>query len=162
MSLEERLKEKLLDIDFKHERPPIEGELGFELTEPCASCPFRSDKEPYYFQLIDYELVGIAEGDHGFSCHETDPRSDFKGAIRPGGVQHCAGAARFVMNCGTWNPYMTKAYFDKPRRFDPDALSERLPVFKSLTHLLSAYTEALRRGKRNKYFPETEKVMESL
>jgi hypothetical protein len=26
-------------------------ELGFEITEPCAACPFRSDITPYYFPL---------------------------------------------------------------------------------------------------------------
>jgi hypothetical protein len=101
-ALERELQKKLRRIAYKEaEKMRVEmSEIGFELREPCAACPFRSDIEPYYFQLIEMALVDLAEGNAMFTCHETDPRSDYKGPRRPGGIQHCAGAAIFVENSG--------------------------------------------------------------
>lgn len=62
--------------------------MHYNLTKPCANCPFRSDK---YFPLRRERVEEIVYGNEEFACHKTvDYSGDAGGRIKKKS-EHCAG-----------------------------------------------------------------------
>jgi hypothetical protein len=74
-----------------------ELDWGWDLSEPCAECPFRKATPPEK-KGIDGEMAqsiwkaAMTDGQFAHSCHRTDARSDYAGAQDyRGKLQMCAG-----------------------------------------------------------------------
>ena len=101
--------------------------MNFNLTRPCANCPFRTEPR---FYLGRERAEGIAEllmDDHStFHCHETIDYSKVNGEDRlPDGcgigdrdTEHCAGAAIILQKIGRPNSGMRLARMAGPKPLD--------------------------------------------
>jgi hypothetical protein len=93
--------------------------MKFELTRPCAHCPFRSDR-PFGLRRARCEEIAAAlfEHDLTFLCHETKDE--------PEKHQHCAGALILHEKLGRPNWRIRCAAM--LGLFDPDRLHLDAPV----------------------------------
>lgn len=116
-------------------------DIGFKLKKPCGQCPWRKNA-PYHegimANLRKYDEA-IEEGRFLFSCHATDPRSDYGGKEVDGKIQHCAGALIYQKNTGRLkkNPHLLKAWV--LGLFDPKAVRRSKAVFGSFIEMVQHY-----------------------
>lgn len=101
--------------------------MKFDLTRPCAACPFRTDIDFYLSPGRVHAIYrDITDGDASFSCHKTTEFDDGEYRRRPD-EQHCAGAMVMLMRMDMPNQIMRIAM--RIGMFDPDALDMDAPVF---------------------------------
>ena len=83
--------------------------MNFDLSGPCANCPFRTDVATNYGWLGQARAAGIAEdlNEYTFPCHKTTVHDDFDEEYdtpqeRPFNAkeQHCYGALVVLKNEG--------------------------------------------------------------
>jgi hypothetical protein len=116
--------------------------VKFNLTQPCASCPFRTD---IAFCLARERRSEIAAfllfGDATFACHNTVDYSRWEGDrgededadyIYSGDEQHCAGALITLKRMGAlWGNVMFRLAA-MGKMFDPEGLRLDAQVFDSM------------------------------
>lgn len=75
--------------------------MNFDMTNPCAECPFRNDRPGYITPERAREIMrGITDLQQTFTCHKTTVESDTDDSDEDGqgdmidgpNPQHCAGA----------------------------------------------------------------------
>jgi hypothetical protein len=71
--------------------------MGFRLRKPCAHCPWRSDREPFFRRdargyARARELEESLQGNHVFPCHRTAEWDDDGNQVVGENTQACAGA----------------------------------------------------------------------
>lgn len=106
--------------------------MNFDLIQPCADCPFRTDR-PFQKGWLGAERAkditdSILEKDGTFACHKTTHLHDSK-------WQHCAGATimceandkpnqmmRISERLGCYDRHKVK--MDSPVFTDPDEFGE--------------------------------------
>ncbi len=116
-------------------------DIGYDLKQPCPDCPFR--KNAPYHEGILADLMkfdeSISEGKFMFSCHRTDPRSDYGGKMVNGKIQHCAGALAYMANTGRLekNELFTWAWLT--RRVQKNSVKKNREVFGSFLEIVSHY-----------------------
>jgi hypothetical protein len=72
--------------------------MRFDLTEPCADCPFRRKSCPGWTGPWKPADLLEAVGDRPFPCHKTVSHDEQR--IEDDTLQSCAGAALFLNNTG--------------------------------------------------------------
>jgi len=66
--------------------------MKYNLTAPCAHCPFRSDIKPFLTSARAEEIYESLDRG-GFPCHKTcDYDTEEEGGQETEKTQHCAGA----------------------------------------------------------------------
>ena len=84
--------------------PQVERPLSWDMTGPCADCPFRRNAPEH--EGVCAAIVGHLEAinNHRFAhtCHKTDPNADgpVNGSEAPPPLQHCGGAMHFLVRAG--------------------------------------------------------------
>jgi hypothetical protein len=71
--------------------------MGFRLRRPCAHCPWRSDREPFFGRdargyARARELEESLQESHVFPCHKTATWDDDGEQQETATTQACAGA----------------------------------------------------------------------
>ena len=73
--------------------------MRFDLTEPCANCPFRTDDKRIRFRGRERaEEIEIHAYQNGFPCHQSaelreDPSTGEESVVFSENTQYCAGHA---------------------------------------------------------------------
>jgi hypothetical protein len=99
--------------------------MRFDLTRPCASCPFRSD---IHFGLRPARVREILGAD-SFACHKTvDYDEDGDGRVK-NNSQHCAGVLWILHKENRPNQLMRIA--GRLRLWDPASLDPTAPFYAS-------------------------------
>jgi hypothetical protein len=101
--------------------------MKFDLTKPCAECPFRHDINGYLREEWAEEIVEALLSDATFSCHKTNEYDDEGEPLESGESQHCAGAMILLEHQEQPNQLMRIS-----RRlgfYDPSRLDMTAPVF---------------------------------
>lgn len=101
--------------------------MKFELTRPCAKCPFRNDIKPYLLSARIAEITEGLLGDLTFSCHETNSEDDDGDTVETKDSQHCAGALIFLEKLDRPNQMMRIA--ERMGFYDRHKLDMDSPVF---------------------------------
>lgn len=105
--------------------------MNFNLTKPCANCPFRSDK--LFYLRIDRAseiLTAITRHQQTFACHkttklaETERGSDM---VETPKSEHCAGALIMLEKLEQPNQLMRVA--ERLGVYDRSKLDMAAPVF---------------------------------
>lgn len=118
------------------------GPLHFDLRTPCSNCPFRRDSKPH--EGMPAKIVQLFEawtglGNAAFTCHRTDPNSDWPPARNyRGPLQHCAGFMILMEKAKEPSEPMRKAA--REGRFDRTKLNLNAPVF-SMMGMLKFYAK---------------------
>lgn len=106
--------------------------MKYDLTKPCADCPFRSDKR---FPLNEGRVEDIVYGLYNnatFSCHKTTTAkgrsSDHKNA------QHCAGALIFLENQD--RPHQMMRICERLGMYDRRKLDMDFPVYDTMEEMI--------------------------
>lgn len=113
--------------------------MKFEMTTPCADCPFRTDVKGYLRADRVREIRDSLLRDQGtFTCHKTtipDPHDDSR---RTDGknAQHCAGAMILLEKMNSPNQMMRIA--ERVQAYDRSKLAMDAPVFDSFTDMAAA------------------------
>lgn len=111
---------------------------GYDLKNPCANCPFRTDVKPYLRPARAREIVeSLSRG--VFHCHKTidyDNEDDDGNLQRNGKEQFCAGALIMMHKQGTVGQMARIA--ERIGAYDPDALDMSAPVFASSLAFIEA------------------------
>ncbi|MYH29403.1 MAG: hypothetical protein F4137_11225 [Acidobacteria bacterium] len=107
--------------------------MRFDLTEPCAQCPFRRKSCPGW--TGPFEPSGLLEAvrERPFPCHRTISHDGQR--IEDDTLQSCAGAAIFLNNsgqscCSGWTRHHQELLQDAPTKI-------RESVFKARPELLA-------------------------
>lgn len=116
-------------------------DLRFDLTTPCADCPFRHDVPLHdgvggdLPVLLGRMLLGTA----AHSCHKTDSRSDCESAKSfTGPIQHCAGLMIMLERAGEPSNAMLRA--EREGKLDRKKLNMSAPVYRP-SGMANAYAE---------------------
>ena len=137
-------KESLLINDEPEELNRLARNIGYDLREPCADCPFLKSTPVERKGIQD--LPGLmtslySDGEIAHSCHKTDPRSDAPDPkLVNGKIQHCVGFIKFAANNDrvTWRMSMAVHDGSMPKEMlQPD---DRIH---NATDLLQAYCDDL-------------------
>lgn len=109
----------------------------FDLTAPCAHCPFRSDIPAFLTKGRAEEITrAIVDRDGSFPCHKTvSYRDDSRGRITRRS-QHCAGA--MIMLEWMKRPNQAMRIAGRLRIFDPAKLKMDAPVFRTSAAFIEA------------------------
>jgi hypothetical protein len=101
--------------------------MKFELTRPCAKCPFRSDR-PFGLRRARCEEIaaGLFRQDATFICHETTKA--------PGTEQHCAGA--LILHEKLGRPNWRIRFAARLGLFEPQRLHLEAPVVDSVAEFI--------------------------
>lgn len=128
--------------------------MRFELKEPCANCPFRSDENRITFNGRERaEQIEEQAYRHGFPCHASakvkeDPLTGEEGFVFGEHTQHCAGYILLQLRDGGETPWPGIGNDEDLA----DRLAERLdwnaPVFETVEQFLQANTDG-RENRRN-------------
>lgn len=98
---------------------------AYDLTRPCADCPFRKDR-PFYLRAA--RVLELQDDTvRPFSCHNTLDNDDSK----PDGYmqQHCAGA--LILRTKLQEPTLVMHMAQALGFFDPSRLDMNAPVYDS-------------------------------
>lgn len=116
---------------------------AFDMTKPCANCPFRTDIPSYLRAARISNLEGsLVHHGASFTCHKTtvaDEEEDEDGSssMRDGpNAQHCAGALILLEKIGEPNQMMRIA--ERLGEYDPSKLDMDAPVFNSFEQMRRA------------------------
>lgn len=109
--------------------------MNFDLTKPCADCPFRSDgkgvglRQGRVMEIIDSLMRG-----HTFVCHKTS-----KTTSRSKKEQHCAGALIFLEDQEAPNQMMRIA--ERCGFYDRTKLDRSVPTWEDEDAMLDGQPE---------------------
>jgi hypothetical protein len=116
--------------------------MKFEMTTPCADCPFRTDVEPYLQAERVREIRDTLTRDQGtFTCHKTtvpDPENDSR-RMDGKNAQHCAGAMILLEKTNSPNQMMRIA--ERLQAYDRTKLAMDAPVFDSFAEMAAAQSD---------------------
>lgn len=99
--------------------------MKFDLTRPCAHCPFRSDR-PFGLRRAAEIATALFERDLTFICHETLDLAEH---------QHCAGA--LILHEKLGRPNWRIRFAAQLGLFDPARLHIEAPVVDTVAGFLS-------------------------
>jgi hypothetical protein len=111
--------------------------MKYEMTRPCANCPFRNDIRPY---LRPARVEEIASG--AFPCHKTVDYDD-EGEYSQGcseKEQHCAGSLILHEKMGQSHQMMRIA--ERLGFYDRTKLDMDSPVYDDLDEMIDAHDAA--------------------
>lgn len=117
--------------------------MKFDLTRPCAHCPFRTDRDFPLLSARRLEIGASLMRGEWFPCHETTHEDDasLKRVASPES-QHCAGVMIMLTKCG--QPTQAMQLAERLGRlvgrvlFDPARLQMDSPVFKTILQFVNA------------------------
>ncbi|OCJ12510.1 hypothetical protein A6U86_05665 [Rhizobium sp. AC27/96] len=92
--------------------------MNFDLTKPCAQCPFRNDRRGYLHPERVIEITDALLNDQTFQCHKT---------IHKGAPQHCSGALIFLE--ANERPNQLMRIMERLGAYDRKKLDMDSPVF---------------------------------
>ena len=102
--------------------------MNFNLTKPCANCPFRTDKD---FRLSAERAEEIADGitsrQGTFSCHKTVDYSGDSDGDEVDKTEHCAGVLIMLEKMNQPNQMMR--WMERIGQYDRTKLKMDSPVF---------------------------------
>lgn len=101
--------------------------MKFDMTRPCANCPFRADGLGYLRQERAEEIADALLGGATFTCHKTNEFDDEEGTIETADSQHCAGALIFLESQEQPNQLMR--WMERLGAYDRTRLGMGAPVF---------------------------------
>ena len=118
-------------------RPSPRRIMNYEMTSPCANCPFRTDPP---FHGLSPERVDTMVGENvQFSCHNTrDYKDSFEGKEN-GGTQHCAGS--LIMQEKEERPSQMMRISERLGYYDRTKLNMDAPVYDSREDMKDAFEE---------------------
>lgn len=119
--------------------------MNFDLTKPCAKCPFRTDcLKGWLGKARATEITtGISDLQQTFACHETVVHDDDGEPINDSEQSHCAGAVILLEKLdrpNQWMRWMERIGFYDRRKMDMTA-----PVFKTLKAFVRHHTKEKRK-----------------
>ena len=103
--------------------------MNYNLTKPCANCPFRTDIKPYLNASRVPDLEGVA-----FSCHKTTTCRDV-GNSDPK-AEHCAGS--LILHEKLEQPHQMMRIAERLGYYDHTKLDMDAPVFDSFEEMADA------------------------
>jgi hypothetical protein len=113
--------------------------MKFDLTKPCANCPFRSDIKPYLRRGGAASIAtDITQNQRTFTCHKTtvtDPDDDSAMMDGPN-AQHCAGALILLEKLKQPNQMMR--WMERINMYDRTKLDMNAPVFDTVKEFVRA------------------------
>jgi hypothetical protein len=105
--------------------------MKFDMTQPCADCPFRYDIQGYLREERAAEIAEALLNDASFTCHKTnsfieddDGNSE---TVETDDSQHCADALIFLERQDRPNQIMR--WMERIRLYDRRKLNMEAPVF---------------------------------
>lgn len=114
--------------------------MRYDMTTPCAKCPFRTDIPGYLSRARVRSLErDLVQGQASFTCHQTTvPMDDDEGDEMKDGpnAQHCAGAMILLERLEKPNQMMRIA--ERLRMYDFTKLDMKAPVFKTFAAMAKA------------------------
>jgi hypothetical protein len=113
--------------------------LNFNLTRPCAECPFRTDVRPYLNRVRVRELEqSIVGAQQSFPCHKTTVASDDDDCemTTTSESEHCAGAMILLEGLNQPNQMMRIA--ERLGMYDHRKLDMGSPVFNTFESMRKA------------------------
>ena len=124
----------------------------YGLTQPCDTCPFRTDIDPFLTpERVEEIQQGLVRGE--FYCHKTtqwnEQHEDEEGErryTRTGGEMHCAGALILLEKLEQPSQMMRIA--ERLRMYDRRKLKMDAPVFDTFEDMIEA--QAPRRSRRRR------------
>lgn len=110
--------------------------MKYDLTKPCAQCPFRTDIPPYLRAERVYEFEY-----REFACHKTLEHDDEENETFAGpNSQHCAGSLICHENQET--PHQMMRIAERIGIYDRKKLDMTAPVFESFDEMSEAQPDA--------------------
>lgn len=103
--------------------------MRYDLTTPCAQCPFRSDITPF---IRPERAQEILSGD-AFACHKT---LDAEGRIHDAS-QHCAGVLIILEHDET--PHQMMRICERIGLYDRRKLRMDAPVYQGADEAIAAH-----------------------
>lgn len=100
--------------------------MTYDLTTPCANCPFRNDITPFIHPERCEEILN-EEGT--FRCHKTDDHN----------VQHCAGF--LIIREKEDRPNQMMRIAERLGAYDHTKLNMDAPIYDSVHEAVSAHEE---------------------
>lgn len=119
--------------------------MNFDLTSPCADCPFRNDIRPYLTKRrAAYFMEKMIDEQKTFTCHKTtvpcDDEDDEEGGMKDGPhAQHCAGALILLEKLERPNQMMR--WMERIGLYDRDKLKMDAPVFDTAEEFIQRQDE---------------------
>ena len=105
-------------------------QMKMDLTDPCGSCPFRTDWDCHLDPKVADNMVKSVREGNSLACWETVGEYDDNGLpVYSEHEQHCAGALIILEK----NRYMPRPpwmrFMQKIGRYRPSLLNMAAPVF---------------------------------
>jgi hypothetical protein len=114
--------------------------MRYDLTTPCSSCPFRTDR-PFHLRPERGESIAKSIlGNTPFACHKTIDYDNDGGHTASDREQHCAGAL-IILERQLSSPTLLLHLARRAGIYDPDKLDSNAPVYSSLEVWLAALGE---------------------
>lgn len=103
--------------------------MRYEMTSPCAKCPFRTDVPGYLRRARAREIATtLTRYQQTFTCHATVDYETGEGeGVDTPDSQHCAGAMIMLEHMGQPNQMMRIA--ERLGMYDMRKLDMKAPVF---------------------------------
>lgn len=115
--------------------------MNMDLTTPCDSCPFRTDKECHLAPARAEQIANTLKEGGSVPCWETIADYDDQGIpVYDDNEQHCAGAL-LTMEKSYAKKTLLMRWMKKIGRYDPEKLDKSVPVFTSVYMFVEAMKE---------------------
>jgi hypothetical protein len=115
--------------------------MHFDMTGPCANCPFRYDIPGFLREDRAQEIADALLSDRSFSCHKTNDYDDETGeAVETSESRHCAGALIFLESQERSNQIMR--WMERIGRYDRRKLKMDAPVFDDVDTFVEHHARA--------------------
>jgi hypothetical protein len=122
--------------------------MKYDLTQPCAECPFRADK-PFFLPRARDICEGLLEQDATFSCHKTVDYDKSYSGQETKNTQHCAGALIFLEQ--QEKPHQMMRIAERLGLYDHTKLSKKIPVYRSLEAMVLGCSGLAKRPKKRPF-----------
>jgi hypothetical protein len=109
----------------------------FALKQPCADCPFRSDRPAFLRRDRAQGIADALEAGSSFSCHKTLLYDDSGRGEPTAKTAFCAGALVTLEKQGAPNQLMQIG--ERLGLYRPDELNMDAPVYGSLAAWVDAH-----------------------
>lgn len=120
--------------------------MKFDLTHPCGSCPFRSDRRGFLHEERAEEIIAaLYDRDGTFPCHKTldyEQEDEEFGYPPPdtARTQHCAGAMILMERSNHANQLIRIA--ERLHLYDRRKLDMTAPVFQDPEEFIQHHAES--------------------
>lgn len=125
--------------------------MNYDMTKPCAKCPFRTDVPPYLLPERVEEIEAVLDRGE-FTCHETtvpvegdDGSTDMEDGPN---AQHCAGALILLEKLE--RPSQMMRICERLGMYDRRKLDMDAPVYESFEEMTEACAEQLSRARHGR------------